>query len=153
MMRNIVILATFSFMAGCASNISPQSYSVGSVGQVNRTVAATVISVRSVNIAGTTGVGGATGTASGVIIGSAASGGNGRGSALGAIAGAVAGGLIGAAIESNATQQSGNEYVLETENGNLMTIVQGLEPMFLVGQKVLILYGSPARIINDPRPK
>jgi outer membrane lipoprotein SlyB len=104
-----------------------------------------------VNISGTTGVGGATGTASGAIIGSAASGGNGRGSALGTIAGAVAGGLVGAAIESNAAQQGGNEYVLQTENGNLMTIVQGLDPLFSVGQRVLILYGSPARIIKDPR--
>jgi len=123
---------------------------VGSVGQVNRTVPATVISAREVDIAGTTGVGGTAGTAAGAVVGSAA-GNNPRANIVGAIGGAVAGGLAGAAIESNATRQKGMEYVVETENGNLMTIVQGPEPIFLVKQKVLVLYGSPSRLIADPR--
>jgi len=32
-----------------------------------------------------------------------------------------------------------------------MTIVQGVVPPFVVGQNVLVLYGSPARVIADPR--
>ena len=139
-----------SVLGGCTHNISPQTYSVGSVGQVNRTVPATVISAREVDIAGTTGVGGTAGTAAGAVVGSAA-GNNPRANIVGAIGGAVAGGLAGAAIESNATRQKGMEYVVETENGNLMTIVQGPEPIFLVKQKVLVLYGSPSRLIADPR--
>jgi len=70
---------------------------------------------------------------------------------LGAIGGAIAGGLAGAAIENSATQQTGLEYVVQTENGNLMTLVQGSDPPFTIGQKVLVLYGSPSRIILDPR--
>lgn len=143
--------AAIAFLGGCASTISPQTYSVGSVGQVNRTVSATVISAREVNVAGTTGVGGSAGTAAGAVIGSGAGGSNNRGNAVGAIAGAVAGGLAGAAIESNATKQKGMEYVVETENGNLMTIVQGTDPIFATAQKVLVLYGSPSRLIADPR--
>jgi len=123
---------------------------VGSVGQVNRTVPATVISAREVDIAGTAGVGGPAGTAAGAVVGSAA-GNNSRANIVGAIGGAVAGGLAGAAIESNATRQKGMEYVVETENGNLMTIVQGPEPLFTIKQKVLVLYGSPSRLIPDPR--
>ena len=65
----------------------------------------------------------------------------------------MVGGVAGAAIESSATRQKGMEYVVETENGNLMTIVQGLEPVFAVRQKVLVLYGSPSRLIVDPRPE
>lgn len=132
--------------------ISPKNYSVGSVGQVNRTVSATVISVRQVDIAGTTGLGGSAGTATGALVGSAA-GNNARANIVGAIGGAVVGGLAGAAIEANATKQKGMEYVVETENGNLMTIVQGTDTVFAEGEKILVLYGSPSRLIADSRVK
>lgn len=151
-MKVLTLLAlTGALLAGCATNISPQTYSVGSVGQVNRTVAATVISVREVDVAGTTGLGGGAGAATGAVVGSAAGHGNARGNIVGAIGGAVVGGLAGAAIEANATKQKAIEYVVETQNGNLMTIVQGLDTQFTLGQKVLVLYGSPSRLIPDPR--
>lgn len=146
-----VLGAALTVLAGCASNISPQTYSVGSVGQVNRTVSATVVSAREVDVAGTTGIGGSAGTATGAVVGSAAGGNNTRGNIVGAIGGAVIGGLAGAAIEANATKQKAMEYVVETENGNLMTIVQGNDSAFSLGQKVLVLYGSPSRLIADPR--
>ena len=146
-----VLGAALTVLTGCASNISPQTYSVGSVGQVNRTVSATVVSAREVDVAGTTGIGGSAGTATGAVVGSAAGGSNTRGNIVGAIGGAVIGGLAGAAIEANATKQKAIEYVVETENGNLMTIVQGTDSAFSAGQKVLVLYGSPSRLIADPR--
>lgn len=137
-------------LSGCTSNISPTSYSVGSVGQVNRTIAAKVISVRPVDITGTTGAGGTAGGALGATAGSGLGHGD-RANVAGAIAGAVVGAVAGAAIEQGATRQSGFEYVVQTENDNLMTIVQGANPTFAVNDKVLVLYGSPARIIPDPR--
>jgi len=153
-MKTLVILGVaIAALGGCASNLSPQTYSVGSVGQVNRTVAATVIGAREVDIAGTTGVGGGAGMATGAVVGSAAGGNNARGNIVGGIGGAIVGALAGAAIEANATKQKGMEYVVETENGNLMTIVQGLDTVFAAGQKVLVLYGSPSRLIADPRAK
>lgn len=152
-MKALALLgAAVIVLGGCASNISPKTYSVGSVGQVNRTVSATVISVREVDVAGTTGLGGGAGSAAGAVAGSNM-GSSGRDNLLGAIGGAVAGGLAGAAIEGNATKQKGMEYVVETENGNLMTIVQGIDSVFAEGQKVLVLYGSPSRLIADPRTK
>lgn len=153
-MKMLTVLgAAIIALVGCASNLSPRTYSVGSVGQVNRTVSATVISAREVDVAGTTGVGGSAGTATGAVVGSAAGGNNARGNIVGAIGGAIVGGLAGAAIEANATKQKGMEYVVETENGNLMTIVQGSDTVFAEGQKVLVLYGSPSRLIADPRVK
>jgi len=153
-MRVLTIIGAIAIaLAGCASNISPQTYSVGSVGQVNRSVSGTVVSAREVDVSGTTGVGGGAGTAAGAVVGSAAGGSNSRGNIVGAIGGAIIGGLAGSAIEANATKQKGMEYVVETENGNLMTIVQGIEPIFLEHQKVLVLYGSPSRLIADPRAK
>jgi len=153
-MKALLVLGSVVLvLSGCATNISPQTYSVGSVGQVNRTVSGVVISVREVDVAGATGVGGGAGSAAGAVVGSAAGGNNSRGNIVGAIGGAIIGGLAGSAIEANSTKQKGMEYVVETENGNLMTIVQGIEPVFYERQKVLVLYGSPSRLIADPRAK
>ena len=147
----LIVTALFPiFFVSCASNISPKTYSVGSVGQVNRTISATIISVREVDVAGTTGLGGGVGAAVGGVAGSSL-GSSGRDNLVGAIAGAVVGGIAGAVIEGGATQQKGMEYVIETENGNLMTMVQGVTTIFREGQKVLVLYGSPSRLIADPR--
>jgi len=149
--KAITAIALTLVISGCASNINPSSYSVGSVGQVNRTISATVISVRTVDISGTSAVGGTTGAGLGAVAGSSVGGGT-RANIAGAIGGAVLGAMAGAAIESSATKQTGIEYVVQTSNGNLMTIVQGSEPEpFAVGTKVLVLYGSPSRLIADPR--
>jgi outer membrane lipoprotein SlyB len=151
MNRGIVLAVLLASLAACTSNIAPTSYSVGSVGQVNRTVAARVISVRPVEINGTSGAGGTAGGALGATAGSGIGHGD-RSHVAGAIAGAVIGAVAGAALEQNATRQSGFEYVVQTENDNLMTIVQGANPTFAVNDKVLVLYGAPARLIPDPRP-
>lgn len=150
MMRRLLGVACITGLAACTTNISPTSYSVGSVGQVNRTVAAKVISVRAVEINGTTGAGGTAGAALGATGGSGIGHGD-RAHVAGAIAGAVVGAIAGAAIEQSATRQSGFEYVVQTENDNLMTIVQGANPTFAVNDKVLVLYGAPSRLIADPR--
>ncbi len=148
--RFLMIFLLLSMIGCAAPNISPKNYSNNSVGQVNRTVAAIVISVREVAISGTTSLGAGSGSAIGAVAGSSL-GGSGRDNLAGAIGGALIGGIAGAAIESNATKQMGVEYVVETINGNMMTIVQGSDPLFKIGSKVLVLYGNPSRIIVDPR--
>jgi outer membrane lipoprotein SlyB len=145
----LVMLTTLA-ISGCAANVSPDTYSIGSVGQINRTVAGAVVSARQVTIDGTTGGGALAGGGAGAIAGSSM-GGGGRANAIGAIGGAVVGSVAGAAIERGASGRVGMEYVVQTVNGNMMTVVQGATPAFTVGQFVLVLYGSPARLIADPR--
>ena len=144
-----IILVMF-LVSGCAPNISPDSYAVGSVGQVNRVVRGIIISARSVDISGTSGVGTATGFAAGAA-GGAALGGDPAGMALGAIGGAIVGGVAGAMTEEALTSQMGMEYIVETERGALMTVVQGSDNPLSVGQKVLVVYGTRSRIIPDPK--
>lgn len=149
-MRTLVALLFASwFLVGCQPNVSPDSYSVGSVGQVNRVVRGKVVSVRLVDISGThSGVGAAAGAGIGAAAGSTV--GNGAQSNIaGAIGGAVLGGIIGAAAENQATKQKGWEYVIETDNGALLTIVQGGDTPLAVGQKVLVEYGQRSRVIPD----
>lgn len=145
----LIMLVTL-VVSSCAANVSPDTYSVGSVGQINRTVAGAVVSARQVTIDGTTGGGALAGGGAGAIAGSSL-GGSGRANAIGAIGGAVVGSIAGAAVERGASRQVGMEYVVQTINGNMMTVVQGVTPAFTVGQSVLVLYGSPARLIADPR--
>ncbi|THJ32569.1 hypothetical protein E8K88_11330 [Lampropedia aestuarii] len=63
----------------------------------------------------------------------------------------MAGALVGSAIEGSAGAARGMEYVIATETGNLLTVVQGIEPRFTEADAVIVLYGSPARVIADPR--
>lgn len=147
----IIALSCIALSTSCARNISPDTYAAGSVGQVNRAVRGTIISARPVHVSGNnSGLGAGTGAIGGGISGSAI-GGNVRANALGALGGAVAGGIAGAVIEEQATKQEGIEYVVQSENGALLTVVQGF-PAFKVSQKVIVLYGSQSRIIPDSTP-
>ena len=57
------------------------------------------------------------------------------------------GSVIGAAVEKNAANQTGVEYIVKTDTGALLTIVQGLEPRIEKGDSVVVLYGVRSRII------
>jgi len=64
------------------------------------------------------------------------------------------GGLLAALLRQpwrSATQGTGLEYVVQTDNGNLITLVQGKDTTFTVERGALVLYGSPSRIIPDLR--
>lgn len=136
-------------LAGCARDITADSYSAKSVGEATRAVPAEVVSVRQVSVEGTRGVGTLAGAGAGGVAGSALGTGS-RGDLLGAIGGALIGGIVGAVAEDGLTSQSGYEYVVRTADGGLVTLVQGGEPL-AQGQKVLILYGERARLIPDTR--
>lgn len=152
-LRTAALLTIFAFFAGCTPNVSPDTYSVGTVGQVNRAVRGEIISARSIKISGSrSGVGATGGAAGGAVAGSAIGGGT-RSNVIGAIGGAVVGGIAGAAVEEGTTRQTGMEYVIQTENGALLTITQGNDKVFRVGEKVLVLYGTRARVIANPRQK
>lgn len=147
----LAVCLTVLVLTGCANTTDTRTYSVGSVGQVNRSVAGSIISARPIRIDANTGTGGAVGGMTGAVAGSSMGRGS-RANAIGAIGGAVAGAIIGSAIEAGGSQREGIEYVISTHNGSLMTIAQGVDPAFLEGDKVIILYGNPSRVIRDPRP-
>jgi outer membrane lipoprotein SlyB len=147
--RMTIAVGVLALLGACQRNISPDSYAVGSVGQVNRTVRGVIISARPVNISGSqSGLGIGAGAAGGGLAGSAI--GKGSGNGLAVLGGVVAGGIAGAVAEDAITRQTGVEYVVETENGALLTIVQGPQPAFSISQKVLVIYGNQARVIADP---
>ncbi len=148
--RFLLLLSALCLISGCTQNISPDTHSVESTGKVTQTVPGVIVSARTVSVAGTNSTGRVAGGLAGGAAGSAIGGGT-RSNILGAIGGALVGGIAGGAIEEGITSQSGIEYVVQTEGGGLVTLTQGPQPAFSKGQKVLILYGSQARIIADER--
>ena len=151
-MRRAALLAAASALAltGCAAPLSSTRYSASQVGSVNRAVEGTIVSVRAVTVDRSTGIGGAAGAGIGAA-GGASLGSNAAGSVAGAIAGAVVGGIAGAALEHSAAKTPAYEYVVRTNNGALITLVQG-EPALASGARVIVIYGSPARMIAAPTP-
>jgi len=140
------------FAGACSSDLSSRSYESHSVGEVRRIERGTIESYRWVEISGKTGVGTVAGAGIGAAAGSTIGSGRGRGAenVIGAIGGALLGGLIGSSIEKSATKRSGFEYVIRTESGALVSIVQVDKQPLPEGAPVLIHFsGSRSRVVFD----
>lgn len=149
-MKVLLSIIAFLFITGCTQNINPDTYSVGGTGKVNSTRAGVVVGVRTVSVEGTNTTGKTAGALAGGVAGSTI-GGSTRANILGAIGGALIGGIAGGATEKAITSQEGVEYIVQTDSGDMVTLTQGPNPSFKKGDRVLILYGSKARIIADER--
>jgi len=148
-MRLIVIAAALAVtLTGCVQN-SPNSYGTYDIQRAVHTETGTVTAARSVQIATRdTGFGAALGAVAGGIAGSqigpSSYSHNGHrhrytsaGSALGALGGAIVGGLIGAAIERDVSKITAAEYVVQMDDGSIVTIVQGKQPI-AAGHRVIL---------------
>ena len=135
-------------VGACAPDLSPNSYEAHSVGEVRRVEKGVIESYRWVEIKGRSGVGTLAGAGVGAAAGSTI--GDGAGSVIGAIGGALLGGAIGSSIEGSASKQGGFEYVIRTDSGSLVTMVQADREPLPEGAPVMILFnGSRSRIVFD----
>jgi outer membrane lipoprotein SlyB len=137
-------------LTACAGNVDTNRYETSAAGRVNSASLGEVINVRAVTIATSNGtVGKLAGGVAGGVAGSMI-GGNSAVHAIGAVGGAVLGGYLGDKAQENLSRQKGYEYVVRLENGNVVTVTQGADEVFRVGQKVYVLdagAGDRARII------
>ncbi len=136
-------------VGACSQNYSANSYGSHSVGEVRRVERGFIESYRWVEInSSDQGVGTLAGAGVGAAAGSTI--GDGADGIIGAIGGALIGGLIGNSIEKSASKGSGFEYIIRTESGSLVTLVQADETPFAEGTPVNILFsGSRSRIVYD----
>ena len=77
-------------------------------------------------------------------------GGNSAVNVIGAVGGAVLGGYLGSKAQEGLSAQNGIEYIVKLNNGKAITLTQGNDVVFTVGQPVYVLdadYGERARII------
>lgn len=135
-------------VAGCAPNYSPNTYAAGAVQQANKVETAVVVGFRQVAISANGTVGAVTGGAAGGVLGSQ-SGTFGINAALGAVGGTAIGSLLGTAVEHVTGDTKGWEYIVRKPDGALLSVTQREESPIALGQKVLVITGSQARIVAD----
>ena len=133
-------------LAGCADNINSDYYSVNQTGKVSTVSQCTVLSVRAVNVNTDSGAGTLIGGLAGGVAGSTI-GGDSTAHALGAVGGALLGGLAGSAVEKGVNSQTGLEYIVKLDNGQVISVTQGTGQALGVGQRCLVLFGSTTRVI------
>ena len=158
-MRMILLSQIFKFglplvalaaVTGCSPDYSPNTYNAAAVQQANKVDSAVVVGFRQVSISAAGTVGAVTGGAAGGILG-AQVGPNSTASALGAVGGGIVGSLLGTSIEHATADTTGWEYIVQKPNGDLLSVTQREPQPIPLGQKVLVIAGSQARIIPDFR--
>lgn len=146
MKKILSAIAMTALLAGCAENINSDHYSTNQTGKVSTVSQCTVLSVRQVGVNDNSGAGTVIGGLAGGVAGSTI--GHGRSAnMLGAVGGALLGGLAGSAAEKGLTSQTGLEYVVKLDNGQVISITQGTGQALGVGQRCLVLFGSTNRVI------
>jgi len=135
-------------VAGCARQISPDVHTGRAAGETMRTSRGVIENVRIVQIQEYDTL---EGNGAGRFIGGIAGGfagarfGDGIGQVLAGIGGALAGAFIGALAEQEIKRQPAIEYIVRTDGGELLTIVQGIHPRLSVGQQVYLQEGVRGR--------
>ena len=141
-MKKIIFLAlNVVLLSSCGREIDSDVYVSRQVGEVSTTYAGVIRSIREVIVQegdslGDNGLG-----VAGGVVGNAVGHGHFAPTAFGAVAGAVAGSLL----ERKMKQQTGREFVVELYSGGLMTIVQGCDEPFYIGQPVYVMMSPRGR--------
>jgi outer membrane lipoprotein SlyB len=146
--RLILIIPCGFLLASCVTD-GVGKYRVQSIGNAQRSITATVLSASPVIIAkDTSGAGSNAGGALGGAMGI-----DNSDSATVLVVGIIAGAVIGNAIEAQGNTFKGTEYVIKTETGLLLTVAQvnRNEDIFEKGERVVLVYGYPHRLIRDSR--
>lgn len=153
----MLVFAVVLFATACAGMISPSTYRVSSVGQINKTMRGVIIAARPVEVLGSRDdveVGTLTGAVLGGLAGSQI-GGDSTSNAAGAVGGAIVGGVVGERLERAFTSQRAIEYVIRTDKGGLINVAQGADVVLNIGQEVFVLLGEPVRVVpvgQSPKP-
>ena len=142
----IMLPLTLSLTA-CAQKYSPDTYSSSAVQQASKVESGVVVGVRKVSIRADPSIATATGAAAGGIAGSQVA--EGAVSALSALGGAVVGGIAGSEAGHQVQDTFGFEYIVRNAKGDLLSVTQKDTTPLKIGQRVLLIQGSQARIVND----
>lgn len=149
-MKKIISIFAAVLLTACAANLDTNRYQTSATGKVNSVQEGVIINVRDVRVATENGgVGTLAGGVAGGALGSTI-GGSGVANIIGAVGGAVLGGALGSKAQEGLSAQNGYEYIVKLDNGKAITLTQGTDVKFTVGQPVYVLdadSGDRARII------
>ncbi len=143
-----VALAALAATAACSPDFSPNTYNAAAVQQANKVEQGVVAGVRDVDVkvSGTTGA--VAGAAAGGIVGSQLPGSS-TAAALGTVGGSLIGGLLGSGVERAGGDTKAYEYIVRKPNNDLISVTQTDKVPMVLGQHVLVIAGSQARIVPD----
>lgn len=139
---------TLAMIAGCGGEYSPNTYAATAVQQANKVAQGVVVGVREIKVSASETVGAVTGGAMGAIVGSQVPGSS-LGEAFGTVGGTMIGGLAGAGAEHTVRDTRAFEYIVRKSTGDLVSVTQKDEIPLAIGQHVLVIAGSQARIVPD----
>jgi len=145
----LIPLIACVFIVSCASTNNAGRYRIESIGNAQRSIDAKIIAANPVYIQGnTSGVGAALGG----VAGGGIAGNNSNNVAV-IIAGIIGGIVIGEYIEGANNLHEATEYVMQTSTDAILTVAQVNEgnEIFIEGDKVILVYGYPAKLLKDPR--
>ncbi len=146
--RSGMPLAMLIALAGCGPNYSPDTYSTAAVQQANKVERGVIVGVRKVDVSSPGTVGAIAGGAAGGALGAQVPGST-LGATFGAIGGTVLGGLVGTTVEHTTADTTAFEYIVRKPNGDLVSVTQKDKEPLTIGQTVLVIAGSQARIVPD----
>lgn len=147
-LRSGMPLAALVALAGCGPNYSPDTYSTAAVQQANKVERGVVVGVRNVDVSSPGTVGAIAGGAAGGALGAQVPGST-LGATFGAIGGTVLGGLVGTTVEHTTADTTAFEYIVRKPNGDMVSVTQKDKEPLKIGQTVLVIAGSQARIVPD----
>jgi outer membrane lipoprotein SlyB len=135
-------------LAACGQSYSPNTYDTTAVQKANPVEQGVIVGVRPVDVTTQGDTGAVTGAAAGAIAGSQVPG-AGTTSALGALGGGLIGSLVGRSAEKVAGKTTAFEYIVRKSDDKLISVTQQNETPLAVGQHVLVIAGTQARIVPD----
>jgi outer membrane lipoprotein SlyB len=135
-------------LAGCGQSYSPNTYDTSAVQKANPVEQGVIVGVRAVDVTTQGDTGAVTGAAAGGIAGSQLPG-AGATSALGALGGGLIGSLVGRSADKLAEKTTAFEYIVRKSDDKLISVTQQNDKPLAIGQHVLVIAGTQARIVPD----
>lgn len=135
-------------LGACSYSTGSSYYDSYDVNQVQRVDRGVIESWRAVTVQTEKKVGKHVGIGLGALAGSEI-GGRGAGGVAGAILGGLLGGALGRDVDKSAGRKEGFDYVILTEDGDRISLVDISDQPLPVGAPVLISYGNRTRIQLD----
>ncbi len=144
---HLISAVVLSGVAACGPTYSPDTYASNAAQQANKVDQGVIVGVRTVAVSAAGTVGTVTGAAAGGIAGSQAAAG--PVSAFTALGGSLVGGIAGSTVEHVTADTQAFEYIVRKPNGDLVSVTQKDKTPLALGQKVLVIAGTQARVVPD----
>jgi outer membrane lipoprotein SlyB len=145
--RLLIMVLILVGVSGCGPSYSPDTYASNAAQQANKVEQGVIVGVRTVGVSAAGTVGTVTGASAGGIAGSQV--GVGPTSAFTALGGALVGGIAGSTVEHVTSDTVAFEYIVRKPNGDLVSVTQKDKTPLVLGQKVLVIAGTQARVVPD----